>query len=291
MMSTAAIPAGDRSWLYTALTSGPMLNCLALATLLTVLIAVLLRLTWRLRQFRSPGAALADTRATATVEFALVVPILLFLIMMLAQTTLLAGGHLFVHYSAFAATRTAIVQVPVDYSWRRGGGPNVYVAQSGQTKHEAIRRAAVLAVMPVSGRLESGSIDAEAFVDGLRDHYAPYSASPPRWIETLIAGRLRYADRHTSVELYATRTPNNVEVNFTPIDTSYTFEPVEPITVRVTHRFNLTVPYVGWVFADGRHSSDDGRGPYVDLDAHYTMINEGIIDRLPDPPSLPRIPD
>ena len=52
--------------------------------------------------------ALAAEGGTATLEFCMVIPIVLFLILLLVQSTLLMVGNQFVHYAAFAATRSAV---------------------------------------------------------------------------------------------------------------------------------------------------------------------------------------
>ena len=78
---------------------------------------------------RSQRRPSGPSQGTATIEFALVMPIMLFLILLLAQTTFVMAGNLFVHYAAFAATRSAIVYIPADYGPEED--PNVPAADAG----------------------------------------------------------------------------------------------------------------------------------------------------------------
>jgi TadE-like protein len=245
------------------------------------------------------GAALSRWRrvlhadsGTATVEFCMVFPIVLFLTLMLAQATLLMVGNQFVHYAAFAATRSAIVYIPQDTTgWDspgQGEPYNVIVPVNGRAKFDAIRAAAYLAVAPVCGKREDGGEDlrADEYVAGLRDHFAAYGQDAPRWIETLAAARLRYAAANTDVQVLETDVDDTSIEYYDIAPIGYTFGPREAITVRVEHRLNLSVPYVRAIFADGEHNN--GRGKYALVSAQYTLTNEGVDPDLPDPPELPR---
>jgi Flp pilus assembly protein TadG len=229
-------------------------------------------------------------RGTATVEFALVTPIALFLSLILLQVMLLMTGHIFVNYAAFAAVRSAITTIPYVTESEPG---NLYVSGSTLGKHEAIRRAAVFAVMPVSGRLDStGAISAEAFVSGLQSYFEASSQTTPRWVQSLAGDRLRYADANTRVEVCTTEALEDGSVTITPISqgVEHLFAPQDPITVRVTHRFSLSVPYVRRIFADDKHSGGSGYGLYTLMSAQYTLTNEGIAKTLPPTPALDRDP-
>ncbi len=239
---------------------------------------------------RNPMRILRCDEGTATVEFALVTPIVLFMSLVLLQVMLLMTGHIFVNYAAFAAVRAAITTIPYVTDGEPG---NVYVGGSTLGKHEAIRRAAVFAVMPVSGRLDTtGTISPDAFVSGLEEYYAAAGQSKPRWIDTLAADRLRYADANTQVEVCELTAHDDGTITISPIGTGaeHTFAPHDPITVRVSHRFSLTVPYVRRIFADDEHSGGSGYGLYTVMSAQYTLTNEGIDKLLPPTPDLIRDP-
>lgn len=243
---------------------------------------------------RNPMHTLRCDEGTATVEFALVTPIVLFLSLILLQVMLLMTGHIFVSYAAFAAVRAAITTIPYVTDDEPS---NLYVAGSMTGKHEGIRRAAVFAVMPVSGRLNTsasggGAISADSFVSGLEKYFDASNQPKPKWVETLAADRLRYADANTKVEVCETTAHEDGSVTMTPIGegSQHQFTPNDAVTVRVTHRFSLTVPYVRRIFADDEHSGSEGYGLYTIMSAQYTLSNEGIANTLPPRPELPRNP-
>ena len=228
---------------------------------------------------------LGDTDGTATVEFVLVTPILLFMVLMLIQTMLVMTGNIYVHYAAFAATRSALVQIPVDDRPRDGERPNLIIASPASFKYNAIRRAAVFALVPVSGRLDVPGPDDEQFVQGLTNFYGAYNRSPPNWVDQLAARRLSYADANTDLTLLRTALDGEVNVSFTP-QQELSLGPKDPVTVRVEHHLNLSIPYAKAIFAD----DDDPDLTYMLVGAQYTLTNEGIADHLPEAPLLPRVP-
>jgi hypothetical protein len=279
----------DAPWWRAALLSEWSLLCMAVAAVAMAGVVLLGRALMHLRGGRGRLAATREA-GTATVEFALVFPIVLFLMLTLIQTTLLMAGNLFVHYSAFAATRSAITQIPRDLRGLGGEGPNAVIAV-GSAKLEAIRRSAYFAVVPACGRLESAGIATDDFVGGLRRYFASSGQAVPRWVDTLAADRLRYAAANTTVQLLETLVVlGHVQFNELPAREEFVFGPKDPVTVRVRHRLNLSIPYARALFADGRHDTAVGRGAYADVTAQFTLTNEGFDPALPPPPPLPRDP-
>ena len=274
-------PIASTSWWWQALTSDLSLRCLAIAAVCIILLGLGCMALLRTRKPSSRRVRAAE--GTATMEFALVVPFILFVMLALAQTTFLMSGNLFVHYAAFAATRSAIVIIP---SAADGEPPNYIYADSGGEKFEAIRTAAALAVAPVSGKLSGAVGPGEDVVEGLREYYSAYGRNDPQWVSTLIADRIRYADAYTDITVLRTTVVDSQDVilrdQADEIE-DLPFGPREPVTISVSHRFKLTVPYIWPIFAD---DSEDGR--YTTITASYTLINEGIVDELPPPPRLPR---
>lgn len=219
---------------------------------------------------------LTAQRGSATLEFAMVFPLVLGLVLVMLQTALVMGGQLFVHYAAFAATRSAIVHIPAD---RPGEGHNEIVigATEPDSKFAIIRRAAVLAVMPVSGEWsadasEGEPIDTQALTEALADYFHAHGQMPPRWITDKVPARLRYAQANTEITL--------LDAEGELADREKISER-EPITVRVRHRLNLSIPYARAVFSDGRHTQG---GAYTVVEAQTTLTNEGLDPTLPDPP-------
>lgn len=273
-------PASDFWW---AVLASPLTLKLAAAALVALgVIAALLWVMARLERGRRRLSLWADCDGTATIEFALLLPILLFTILLLAQVTFLMGGNLFVHSSAFAACRSAIVQIPRDYI---GEGANYISAAHGSPKYDTVYRAAVYALIPVAGEADGGSSLAGGSVaGGLSTFYAAYEQNPPAWIETRIARRVNYAAANTEITIERPFTPNEASVEFEPCSD---FEPKDPVTVRVDHRLNLNIPYVRQIFADG---GDAENGRYMHIMARATLTNEGLLDTLPPTPELPRRP-
>lgn len=290
-LGAAEASEAGRFW-ADVLLSGPMLWSAAIALACLIALGGGLMTLNRLHRRRAVGSPTLDADGTATIEFALVTPILLFFGLVLTQTTMLMAGHIFVNYSAYAAARSAIVQIPSDYA---DDAANWYTGGTGNTKHARIRRAAIFAVAPVGGELESGggSVDADEFVESLRTYYRMNGDTEPRWLDTLTADRLRYAAENTTVTVM---TPvvdhDNHTIEYEPISPGgrHYFEARDPVTTQVVHRLNLGVPYVNRIFADGAH--DDAGGRYITLTADYTLTLEGIRDELPpDPtPATPRSP-
>ena len=289
MTLTASVMLSTGDWWWQALTSEPMLTGIALAVVCLGLLLVSARALARLGRAGADRPRQVDparhSRGTATIEFALVIPIMLFFILLLAQTTFVMAGNLFVHYAAFAATRSAIVYIPADFGPTEP--PNVLDHMAGAPKFDAIRAAAVLALVPVAGAMADGNAPADAISDGLDQHYQAYGRSPPRWRETLLPNRLHYAHDpiSTRVTVMHTYLDENGDVRY--LDTSAggdEFGPREPITVRVEHQLNLSVPIVWALFAD-----DTADGRYSVVAAQYTLTNEGVLDALPPTPALERL--
>ncbi len=255
---------------------------------------------------------LAADDGTATIEFTLVFPILLVMVLALVQTTLAFTGNLFVHYAAFAAARAAIVEVPRDLgaAERR----NVVAATNSQ-KRENIRGVAAFALMPVSGPGRSGGgLPGDRPVGTVIDTlYRAENLATPRWSEAIVDRRLAYALDHTDVELQALAGTGINELDPTgPIgadavrplsagndfsilvsprgtnDIRYRYGPRDPVRVVVRHRFHLSVPFVGRLFSNGTHTVAGTTAPYRLLTGDFALTNEGVVTELPEEPRIPR---
>lgn len=234
--------------------------------------------------FRGAVRRLRGDRGTAIIEFAWVFPILLVMVLLLIQTTLLFTGNLFVHYAAFAAARTASVEIAQTYP---GEGLN-QVAGSDSGKLETIRRTAVLAMWPVSG---PGTPAFNSVAGSIADLYSSSEEDPPAWINNLLDKRLGYANEHTTVTLeriLVDSSEDTVTATTVSPGRGYTFRPRDPVGVRVFHSFHLSIPYVSRLFADGRHDTADGASNFVNIQAGFMLTGEGIDDALPEPPAVRR---
>ena len=262
-----------------------------------------------------------DQAGVATIEFCLVLPILLFMILLLAQVTLAMGGNIYVHYSAFIATRAAIVYIPQD-DGTLDGAPNFISNSTNTPKREAIRLAAVYALVPVSGRLENGALQAGRYKDGITGYYEGYGAGTPNWNKVYVPfspkattfsissteAKLNYADANTDIFVMETIVNPDESVEFRRISGTYEFGPKDAVTVQVEHRLYLPVPYVRFLFSDAQinisrseirgggssqsftYDHNDDARRYRTITAQYTLTNEGIYDELPPAPRIPRLP-
>lgn len=228
-----------------------------------------------------------DQRGVATVEFVLAFPVLLFLVLMLLQTAMLMVGRAYVHYAAFAATRAAVSQIPADLGVSGGEPRNVVVTGLASPKYEAILRAAVVAVTPVSGRSNDATslVDVEETRSGLEDYLRNAGMRRPNWVDRLFSDRLRYAAEHTQIDLWTLSEDGESFIELSD-NAVHEFGPLDAVTVRVEHDLALSVPYVWRVFADAPR--EETYGGYATLSARYTLCIDGIDPSLPTTPSLPR---
>ena len=317
-MEHAVILSQSEPIWFAAMTSRLGLVCAVMVVVLLVGIGLSVK-TLRGVHAGNRGRSIRENDGTATVEFVLVLPFLLFLILALAQVTVMMGANVVVHYSAFAAARAAIVQVPTNYpnntatpqlnqppyspyDWtdagkvslysRDGDPPNRYTQGEGRIKHDKILHAAALTLMAVSGQTDGGGdlvdsagedVTDERLVSALGEYYA--GASEPPWVETLAASRLRYALDNTSIRLGYLDI--DADDQFFGVITlrdgeAYEYEPFEDIAVTVEHRLNLALPYVNRLFATGRN--EGGPGYHREVSAQYTLTNQGLRDELPPEP-------
>ncbi len=216
-------------------------------------------------------ARLRGEAGTAILEFTLVLPIALFLVLVMAQTSLLMVGNLCVHYSAYCAARSAAVQVPLPMSDAESA--NEVAAPGSSGKLLRMHYAAIYAVTPVScshSDYPGGSAGAD-LADGVEDLLGRYGRPIPVWLDSLDR-RMQYAADHTRVYLGDPVEP--------PL-----YGPAEDLRVTVEHDFYLSIPYAGRLFArisgtDGV-DLDFGAGEYaVTIHATCTLPNEGAQDYI-----------
>lgn len=224
---------------------------------------------------------LESEQGSATLEFVLIIPMLLFCTLTLAQTTLVMGGNVFVHYAAFAATRSAITTVPMNYT--QTGEPRNYLLIPDGQKVERIRQAAVFALLPVAGKIsDSTTSESTILVEGFKSYYRELNQEPPVWIDSFLAQRLAYANSHTGITFSRVVTESENDLLWLPMENGvHQFGSREPITVQVEHQLNLAVPYVWPLFADNSSAR------HTLVKALYTLNNEGVDIELPPSPRQP----
>jgi len=260
---------GRQSWLAAAVTARGFLLAGALLVLGAAALAAAGRVLWRAgeagRQRRRTGE-----EGGAILEFAMVMPIAMFLALVMAQSALLMVGNLLVHYAAYAAARSAVVQIPDS---KQGVEPHNYVDPNpwGSLKMDSIRGAAEYAVLPMGcGHADYPEGDADQLNAGIARMYDAYGLRPPNWVGGYLARKLNYVRQHTVVTLDA---PANGD----------TYGEQEDIRVRVRHTLYLSVPLARAVFeqlgSEDIVQLDFGAGERgMNVYAECTLRNEGLQD-------------
>jgi hypothetical protein len=227
---------------------------------------------------RDGGAARGGPeRGASAVEFILVFPFLLILILTILQIALVVQAKFVVNYAAFAAARSAIVTIPARVSSRRMmEDHNVINSTNPESpKLKIIRRSAALPCVGISPRWSPGLV--------LRTGGAATetSALAPLLNLALFVPRAGYV---AQVELRAPYAydPENTRVEVTP--SHRVFGDHEEVTVKVIHRYYLTVPFADRLL--GRDFLGGGwfrlnSARYLEIAERYTLLNEGE-------PSYPR---
>jgi hypothetical protein len=156
-----------RGWAWAALASPLALRCLVIMVVGILALGLVLAVLISLRRFTRPapaGRLHGDQGGTAAIEMAFVFPLALMIFLTVTQAALLFNANMVVHYATFCAARVGSVVVPLDM-WNDGTWPeranwvrNPNVSQVPKSeKLQLIRRAAVMALMPISAVAKSGA--------------------------------------------------------------------------------------------------------------------------------------
>ena len=303
MVTTAHAPVLiAQGWIAEALTSEYSLICAGIALLSLVIVLMLARAIVRLGQSRRSAeqrvhgslmgrlaSFISDQRGTTSIEFALVFPILLVISLIMVQTMMMMAGNMYVHYAAYQATRAATIEIPQDYTDRGDYESNYYAPGRNSIKHERIRRAAYMALVPVAGQIDSGLGPTSETVSAMSSHFSTYGANEPQWVQAKLSAKVGYAESNTDIELLETLVQSDNDVTFDPLpENPYRFGVRDVITVRVIHKLNLGVPFASRFFADGDNSAQ-GPGRYTLVTARATFTNEGVPNKLPELPEIDRL--
>ncbi|MBN1941804.1 MAG: pilus assembly protein [Phycisphaerae bacterium] len=241
---------------------------------LAVLAGWLIRVTRKARTAR--GRALGGQEGTAIIEFAMVLPIALAIVLMMIQASLLMGGFLCVNYASYCAARAAVVFVPDVMSDEPTNVLADYFDPDVSEKLARIRQAAVWAVMPVSdGGYDEWSDYGDVLAEGLEELYSRAGEEAPGWVRGYLGHKLAYAERNTDVEL-------------SPPADGLQYAAHEDLHVVTRHNLYLSVPYASRVLAalDAEEAVEFGEGRYaLRVEIPCTLRNEGLrdtIDLYPD---------
>jgi hypothetical protein len=295
-------PGHVPEWLRLGATSPLALKCLGVmvggAAVLAVLLVVLVR-----ARVRRSGGFHRNQGGSAAIEMALVFPLALMIFLVIIQAALLFNANMVVHYSAFAAARVATVIVPAEIDTE---GTNLVWPPEIQpsTKLELIRRAAVLALLPVSASLTSGAggSGGTAVEGETTAIFQQMDGQTQPWFRR-IKPQYDYADANTQIELakpghWQDGNPDNDCPNHRSRRTTWSpeggwayevycpyyhsvpmiwdFWDWEDLHVRVTYQYLLEVPYASRFLGEEVHLPDrTGRQFATEIRVVVSLTNEG----------------
>lgn len=239
------------AWVRQAFSGRLFWTCAGILVIGSAVLGILATILWqagaesrRQRRAAGPAGGGDGQNGSAILEFAMVLPIALMIVLIMTQASLLMGGSICVNYAAFAAARNAIVTVPLNLNDTEPH--NVVLADINNSgKLRRIQQAAAGAIMPVacSSRLAPAG-DLSLFQAGLKQFFGAYNQATPGWVNDDLGIRYKYALDYTTITL---NPPADAQKNV--------YADNEDIRVIVDHTFYLAVPYAAYIFA---HLGTDG---------------------------------
>ena len=299
-------------WMDAAAASPLAVRCLVLIVVGTLALGLAAALVLRMRLARGrPRFFHADQDGTAAVEMALLFPFALMIFLIITQAALLFNANMVVHYAAFAAARVATVVVPMEINEELSNlvyDPDL-ASNPTSEKLERIRRAAVLALVPVSASLKvsADSLDQAAAVVHAQTQsaFSGLGAADRPWFRR-IESQYQYANAYTKIELAKPehwRSGNRDEgcsyrqyrrgdwalsgwnytayCPFYPDRMDYGYW--EDLVVRTTYAFLLEVPYASRFLGEAVTLPDRSDKSYAaTIRVMVTLSNEGGPELQPE---------
>jgi len=155
----------EAGWVTVAAMSPIAVRCLVIIAAGAVALGLVVCALFRARPGRRGARAAsiaADEGGTAAVEMTLLFPFALMIFLIITQAALLFNANVVVHYAAYCAARVATTAVPLEIGDElRNLVYNPEVTNPPSEKLELIRRAAVLALLPISASLEDASANGD----------------------------------------------------------------------------------------------------------------------------------
>lgn len=222
-----------------------------------------------------------DQQGSSTMEFALLLPLLLAILMVILQIALIVQAKFIVNYAAFCAIRSAIVTIPAKIS---GNGdieePNeMDIGNADSPKMQILRRAAALPCVAISPNLSASLVLATG--TGINSSVITQLpkvmvVSPPKdeglnFLKALISrGHYAYNKENTKIEIQ----PN------ASYQEDGKFKDNDLITVKLTYKYYLAIPFanraLGTAYSGlGGFGSFFSRAWYLPITEQYSLINEG----------------
>ena len=299
-------------WIDAAAASPLAVRCLVLIVVGTLALGLAAALFLRMHLARGrPRFFHADQDGTAAVEMALLFPFALMIFLIITQAALLFNANMVVHYAAFAAARVATVVVPMEINEELSNlvyDPDL-ASNPTSEKLERIRRAAVLALVPVSASLKAGADNldqaAAAVHAQTRSAFSGLGAADRPWFRR-IESQYWYANAYTKIELAKPehwRSGNRDEgcpyrqyrrgdwalsgwnytayCPFYPDRMDYGYW--EDLVVRTTYAFLLEVPYASRFLGEAVTLPDRSDSSYAaTIRVMVTLSNEGGPELQPE---------
>jgi hypothetical protein len=203
-------------------------------------LAIRLAMTIASARRRSTAESFGDESGSSAVEFVLVLPPLVALLLMILQISLVVQAKFVVNYAAFCAARSAIVIIPDDIS---SEPRNQLANPNASEKVVIIHHAAALpltAVSPWPGwNVPTGSLSFSDFNDAAHlGLLLPFTVgSPPMLERVIVRAPYAYDQENTNVKVL---TAQGAE--------SGSFKDHDFVTVKVTYRYYLAVPFAKQLF-------------------------------------------
>lgn len=216
---------------------------------------------------------LAPEAGTAIIEFALLLPIVLFIGLVLIQSSLLMGGFVSVNYASYAAARSAIVMVPANTLAEPRNIVSDTIGPGGSAKVDRVWQAALWPLLPTGdGGYHATGSGSSTLTDGLDTMLGAYGRQLPAWASDRLSRKLAYVRDHTQVELAP---PLQGDV----------YGDNEDLRVEVRHDLFLSIPYAAMFFAeiDSSRGVSMGSGKYaVTVTVNCRLPNEGRSTEIMD---------
>lgn len=258
-----------------ALSIGPWLLAATALVLLVVRFSGRLRTAWEPAPQQAGETLVAGENGRSAIEFLLLLPIILSILLLILETALMVQAKFVVNYAAFCAVRSAIVWIPADAP---GGEARNHIDRTDpdSDKMQKIWRAAAFACVSISPHYSSSLVDRTGISDASDDQKdaveriaAFFPSDGDGNVAESFKNRLAYGfdSANTTIDIVA-------ESGGSHDQNAGDYGDHDPVTVRVTHRFYLGIPLANRLMGTS-FGAGPGSGFYYPISEQYTLLNEG----------------
>lgn len=258
-----------------ALSIGPWLLAATALIVLVVRFSGRLRAAWEPAPQQAGETLVAGENGRSAIEFLLLLPIILSILLLILETALMVQAKFVVNYAAFCAVRSAIVWIPADAP---GGEARNHIDRTDpdSDKMQKIWRAAAFACVSISPHYSSSLVDRTGISDASDDQKdaveriaAFFPSDGDGNVADSFKNRLAYAfdSANTTIEIAAESSGSHDQ-------SSGDYGDHDPVTVKVTHRFYLGIPLASRLMGTS-FGAGPGSGFYYPISEQYTLLNEG----------------